>query len=278
MKHIVTFSGGKDSLATIIWAKNNLPDFDVVFCDTGWEHPATYDYLREVLAPKLGEITWIQGPYDMKSLVRKKGMFPPRRARFCSQELKVKPSMAYFSERLLHGVDCVNAIGVRGAESADRAAMTEWEWCEGFDVETWRPLLGWSQQDVIDTLKYHGVPPNPLYLKGFDRVGCWPCIYQRKNEINLLSKLDPARIDEIRDLETELNEAAMQRAEASDKPFSPRSFFQVREDAKPGQAWPIDRVVEWATQAGQLELFDDPNPGCARWGMCEANPEKGSQS
>ena len=25
MKHIVTFSGGKDSLATIIWAKNNLP-------------------------------------------------------------------------------------------------------------------------------------------------------------------------------------------------------------------------------------------------------------
>ena len=30
MKYIVTFSGGKDSLATIIWAKENLPPFRVI--------------------------------------------------------------------------------------------------------------------------------------------------------------------------------------------------------------------------------------------------------
>ena len=48
MKYIVTFSGGKDSLATIIWAKNNLPDFDVVFCDTGWEHEATYKHIKQI--------------------------------------------------------------------------------------------------------------------------------------------------------------------------------------------------------------------------------------
>jgi len=49
MKWLVTFSGGKDSLATIIWAKQNLQDFDVVFSDTGWESPKTYAHLIYLL-------------------------------------------------------------------------------------------------------------------------------------------------------------------------------------------------------------------------------------
>ena len=37
MKVIVTFSGGKDSLASLLWARNNLTkNFITVFCDTGW--------------------------------------------------------------------------------------------------------------------------------------------------------------------------------------------------------------------------------------------------
>lgn len=48
MRHIVTFSGGKDSLATLIWAKKNLPEFEVIFCDTGWEAEATYAHIAEV--------------------------------------------------------------------------------------------------------------------------------------------------------------------------------------------------------------------------------------
>ena len=37
MKHIISFSGGKDSTALILWAKENLEEFITVFCDTGWE-------------------------------------------------------------------------------------------------------------------------------------------------------------------------------------------------------------------------------------------------
>lgn len=47
MKVIVSFSGGKDSLASLLWVRNNLTkDFITVFCDTGWEHPLTYKYYR----------------------------------------------------------------------------------------------------------------------------------------------------------------------------------------------------------------------------------------
>lgn len=49
MKAIVTFSGGKDSLASLLWVRNNLTkDFITVFCDTGWEHPLTYKYIEEI--------------------------------------------------------------------------------------------------------------------------------------------------------------------------------------------------------------------------------------
>lgn len=49
MKVIVTFSGGKDSLASLLWVRNNLTkDFITVFCDTAWEHPLTYQYIEEI--------------------------------------------------------------------------------------------------------------------------------------------------------------------------------------------------------------------------------------
>ena len=51
MRHVICFSGGADSTALCLWARENLPEFDTVFCDTGWEYPMTYDYSRERVQP-----------------------------------------------------------------------------------------------------------------------------------------------------------------------------------------------------------------------------------
>lgn len=41
MKVIVTFSGGKDSLAALLWTREHITkNFTTVFCDTGWEGKA----------------------------------------------------------------------------------------------------------------------------------------------------------------------------------------------------------------------------------------------
>lgn len=47
-KHVVSVSGGKDSTATLLLALERCPRDQVVpiFCDTGNEHHATYDYLE----------------------------------------------------------------------------------------------------------------------------------------------------------------------------------------------------------------------------------------
>lgn len=45
----LTFSGGKDSLASLLWTREHITkNFTTVFCDTGWEHPLTYEYINRI--------------------------------------------------------------------------------------------------------------------------------------------------------------------------------------------------------------------------------------
>lgn len=54
MRVIVTFSGGKDSLAALLWTREHITkNFTTVFCDTGWEHPLTYEYIHRIADNRL---------------------------------------------------------------------------------------------------------------------------------------------------------------------------------------------------------------------------------
>ena len=273
---VASISGGKDSAAMSLYLKELGIEHDRVFMDTGWEHPLTYQYLRGELTRVIGPVTEISGPRKMVDLVLHKGMFPGRLRRFCTQELKVFPMQKYLAT-----LDCeaVNAVGIRAAESAARAQMAEWEWSEGFCCEVWRPLIAWSEQEVIDTHKRHGLAPNPLYLMGATRVGCWPCIYARKAEIRLVADTDPARIDTIRALEAVVGTAMQGRADAKGTTLATRPGWFASRLNRVGVD-PIDKVVEWSrTSHGgkQFEMYaaDPADAGCMRWGLCETNdPEK----
>lgn len=275
---VASVSGGKDSAAMCLHLRELGIEHRRVFADTQWEHESTYDYLRGELTRVLGPIEEVRGPLGMADLVRKKGMFPSRTRRFCTTELKVKPLAAY-----VRGIDAetVNAVGIRAAESAKRALMPEWEWSEAFDCEVWRPLIHWTEADVIAIHARHGLAPNPLYLRGATRVGCWPCIHSRKSEIRHMAESDPGRVDEIRALESEVLASANARyatrgTTIGELGYQEPTFFQGV-TAAPGEKrgmWPIDKAVEWSqTERGggrrSLELFANHNDGCARWGMCE---------
>lgn len=250
---IAGISGGKDSGAMSLWLTENGIEHERVFVDTGWEHPLTYAYIAGPLQDAIGPITTIQPPLGMAELIRKKQMFPSRVIRYCTQELKVFPLHRFFASR---GGAIVNAIGIRAEESANRAGQPQWDGYADrkLTYKVWRPLLQWSLQDVVDIHTRHGLAPNPLYLQGAARVGCWPCIHARKAEIKQVAIADPERIDLIRLLESDLSERA----------GKPLTYFQ-----RAG----IDEVVEWSrTSHGghQFDLFDttDPDEGCVRWGLC----------
>jgi 3'-phosphoadenosine 5'-phosphosulfate sulfotransferase (PAPS reductase)/FAD synthetase len=215
-------------------------------------------------------------------------MFPSRLRRFCTEELKLKPIVGFIDALQNKGHTVVNAIGIRAAESQARKNLPEWEWSEQADCWVWRPLIRWTEADVIAIHAKHGLKPNPLYLAGATRVGCWPCVFARKAEIKVIAELSPERIAEIEALEAEVTARAIARlerkrsaGEVSEEEYAvamanmPRTFFHGRGSRTLVPA-PIASVVEWSrTGRGgkQLLLFDDQPSGCVRWGLCEANTE-----
>ena len=278
---VLSLSGGKDSTACGLLLQAAGIPFTPVHMDTGWEHEDTEHHLRTHLTKLFGSIVILKSkkyPGGFRDLVQQKGMFPNRLARFCTQELKVKPFLAYLAAL---EDEPVNVIGIRAEESRSRAKMPEWsEHDKGFDCPVWRPIIAWTYEDVIRAHQDSGVKPNSLYLKrGVSRVGCWPCIFADKIEMRAVAMHSPERIDEIEALEARLNSAAAARMGVDEVPIKQRrSMFHRRSNMVnrgESKAWPIREAIEWSKtkRGGKVEdertAEDFAREGCMRWGMCE---------
>lgn len=263
----VSISGGKDSTAMMLNLMKQgykANDFVRIYLDTGWEHSQTYEYL-DYLEQKIGPITRIKRQVDinpeyaesierienmlgftspMVRLIYRWKMFPNGAIKFCTSRLKLDMANKYFKD-----LDCdyVNLVGIRAEESFKRSKYTEWEFSEQFDCWTHRPLLTWTESDVIQIHNDFNVMPNDLYLNGWNRVGCYPCIYSNKKEIKLLER---ERIEIIKIMETDLQ----------------ATFFKRK-----GVNFDIEQTFNWSkTSYGgkQFELFDTATPTCEKWGLC----------
>lgn len=234
VKVIVTFSGGKDSQASLLWVRNNLTkDFITVFCDTGWEHEETYKHINEIKEKlNLNLVVAKSKKYDgMIDLATKKKRFPSVMARFCTAELKAIPMIDYI-------LDCNESVyiiqGIRAAESEKRALMSKectyfkyyvqpygydkkgkpkyhkyrrkevLEFLKTHSDDMLYPVFDWSAQQVIDYILENNQKPNPLYSKGFKRVGCYPCVMASQQDILNISQQDPERIKYIADAELKI--------------------------------------------------------------------------
>jgi 3'-phosphoadenosine 5'-phosphosulfate sulfotransferase (PAPS reductase)/FAD synthetase len=293
---VVSVSGGKDSTATCLFLYENgysQSDFIRVFADTGWESLETYKYLDEV-EKIIGPITHVKNILSLdrfddeiknfileeeERLGRESGfiryvfknyIFPSSLRKYCTRELKLVPI-----KRFADSLDCdwINAVGVRREESSRRSTVEEWEWNEGLNAWTWRPLYQWTEKDVIDIHHRFGIVPNQLYLNGSNRVGCWPCIYANKADIKLL---DQGRLELIDRMERMLGKKGI---EQSDPESKKHKRIKMRKAAEGHYFNPmfertgsIMKTYEWSqTSRGgrQFELFDTASPTCAKWGMCD---------
>ena len=298
---VASVSGGKDSTAMALWLKEQGLDYRCVFADTGWEDRQTYDYLRDVLPSVIGPIDWVRRKVPLEGeaealalrfeerlghyspMIRsciKKGLMPSRVTRWCTTDLKVDPVKRYIA-----AIDdaVISAVGIRGEESARRAAMPAWEFNRKMRVDVWRPILSWTMQDVIDIHHRHGIRPNPKYMDGAERVGCWPCVFARKSEIKNFGR-DSKRVAIVRDLEREICAIQARRKEEkgqADYVSHYTGWFYPHMARREG-GWSIDKTIQWAnTSRGgrQFELFAawGEEAGCVRWGMCDTGIEGGEE-
>lgn len=200
-----------DSFSKQIWGGN----ITAVFCDTGWEHPDTYKHINDTCEKLKVELVTLKGRFDFVSLAEYKKRFPSTKARFCTQELKMKPMIDYV---LSLNDSCIVIQGIRAGESASRAEMDEecmyfksyfqpnksgrtesyrkkdvLEYCSKYDASILRPIFRWTSQEVIDYILGAGQQPNPLYYRGMSRVGCFPCIMCRHSEFREIMKDETMR-------------------------------------------------------------------------------------
>lgn len=279
-----------------------------VFADTGWELPETYAYLDD-LAARFGPIdrvaTWVPGPGEAppsgyhtlvpqwttprggeggamhadrwamarviearlgrySPLVRlmlewRKVPLPARR--WCTQDTKKKPIVAY----LAGCEDPINVIGVRAEESAKRAKMPEVEWSDEYDALVWRPIFAFTKADVIAIHTRHGIEPNPLYLQGqgAGRVGCGPCVYSTRADLRWLATEHAGRLAILSEIEQAIADLGPPggRAMGGDAP----RWFVVRD----GQTVISLTVPEAVARAQQHGPEQEPERGCAEWGLCQ---------
>ena len=179
------------------------------------------------------------------------GSMPTRTARFCTTDLKIDIAQKMVYDIALSECDgeVVNWSGVRGEESEKRSHynwLSEDPRGDGF-LFTFLPIHKWKVQDVFALHKYLGIDPNPLYLKGAERVGCWPCIMSNKSEIRQWAQ-DPDEVNRLAYMEwviTRLNRYSYWRAEKEGRDIN--DFFAGFFTPRAGMVGAgVHDVVKWA--------------------------------
>lgn len=194
VKVVVPISGGKDSQACLKLAleKYHKDELLGLFCDTKFEHPLTYQHVKDI-SERYGVdiITVNDGSVETKVL--KYGRFPGGGARHCTEELKIVPSKKFYKKLAEdQGSGFEVWYGVRNDESPQRAKRYKDKFSDEiykfheymprkfpkylsnkYGVYVRMPILDWTYGEVMDFLDGE---QNPLYDMGFDRVGCFPCL------------------------------------------------------------------------------------------------------
>ena len=110
---------------------------------------------------------------QVEELVTKKGMHSfyesVENRKECCYIRKVEPL-----KRALRDT-AVWVTGLRADQSDNRQNFSLIEWDEPNQVIKFNPLLRWSYDEMLEYLKKHQVPYNPLHDKGYISIGCAPC-------------------------------------------------------------------------------------------------------
>ena len=308
----LSISGGKDSTATMLLAiERDTENLSAIFADTGHEHPLTYEYI-DYLQDRLGiniqrvkadfsdriakkreyvKTKWVEegvsdtiisAALDMLhptgvpflDLCIWKGRFPSRKAKFCTEWLKIIPiqEQVVIPQLKQSDADIYSWQGIRWDESLNRASAVELEGIEpdATRVFAYRPILSWTADDVFAMHRRHGVKWNPLYEQGMGRVGCMPCVNCRKDELRQISIRFPEEIERLIRWESIVSQASKRGLST----FFPAVTDPTasKSDLITCETHGIDRIVSWSkTSRGgrQFDLLATDAPACSSlYGLC----------
>lgn len=188
---VVPVSGGKDSQACLKLAVEEFGADAVIglFCDTQFEHPKTYQHVKDMAAMYEVEIVTVSGG-SVPDKVRKYQRFPGGGARFCTDELKIRETRIWLAEFVKENGPFQVWYGMRTDESAERSKRYAYKdpdelyephevlakypkYLGAAGIRYRLPIVDWTTAEVMDLLNGEH---NPMYDEGFSRVWCFPCL------------------------------------------------------------------------------------------------------
>lgn len=183
----VSYSGGKDSLATLLLVLESGIRPKLLFVDTGLEFDETRTNVSAV-AERLNLELIVESAGD--SFWRNVEHFgpPAKDFRWCCKTCKLGPATRLIQKNFPGGV--LSFIGQRAYESEQRARKGN----------VWRnpwtpnqlgasPIQKWTALHVWIYLMLRGARPNRLYEQGLERIGCFMCPATDLAELRIVREL-----------------------------------------------------------------------------------------
>jgi phosphoadenosine phosphosulfate reductase len=198
----VSYSGGKDSLVTLLVALKALGKVPLLFADTGLEFPETYENVREVASAFGLEVITCQGEERFWEGFEAYGP-PAVNRRWCCKAAKLIPVHEVIRDTW---GECLSFIGQRKYESARRMRSGRvWRNNHIRNQVSAAPIQHWTALHVWLYLFREHAPYNPLYSRRIDRIGCYMCPSSDLAMMALIQEEYPAlweiwqtRLEEVR--------------------------------------------------------------------------------
>ena len=203
MKHVVSFSGGKDSTAMLLMMiEKGMPIDEIIFCDTGKEFPAMYDHIEKVENYIGRKITILKsnrsfdynlGNYHVHKLngnIQIGKGWPDFKVRWCTCDLK-RDIMNKYLKNTVYTL----YIGI----AADEPKRIH----NGKDKRSiLYPLVdfGVTEKQALAYCYSKGFDWDGLYKK-FVRVSCYCCPLQRLGELKTIYFEFPELWEDMRKLD-----------------------------------------------------------------------------
>ncbi len=188
-KVVVAVSGGIDSSVTLALTVRALGPGRVtaVYADTGMEFKESLETV-EKLASMMGvDLVIVSARLDPLEEIARRGLMT-RSNRWCTRILKLSPLARYY--RRVNARIVVD--GARALESEARSITPR----SGVNplipfVKRILPIHSWSRLEVQLYAHLEGLPVNPLYDRGLQRIGCILCPAMHLYEIRVAEEIMP---------------------------------------------------------------------------------------
>lgn len=171
--YYLAFSGGKDSVAIYDLAQKAGVRFDAHYCVSPIDPPQIYKFIKE----HYPDVIWDYHARGFWKMVDDKGL-PMRNKRWCCQYIKEAGGdsrIVITGNRRAEGGKRRNQCFVEVGRSARNKGKT-----------FIRPIINFDNYDIWQYIRENSLPYCDLYDKGFERLGCILCPFDRHLERSVL--------------------------------------------------------------------------------------------